>query len=251
MNKVYEIPVPVILGHRGASAHAPENTLAAFQLALEHGAHGVELDAKLTQDEQIVVIHDAKVDRTTNGKGTVNRLTLAEIKNLDAGAFFSSEYKGEKIPTLEEVFNLIGSKCIINVELTNYTSFADSLPKKVADLVISYNLQNRIIFSSFSLLNLLRVRRIIPQALVAALSLPKLPGVIQRSWVGRWVAPHAIHPHYRDTSLDFIKKQHAGKRRVHVWTVNDADEMKKLRHFQVDGIITDNPRLARFSLENT
>jgi glycerophosphoryl diester phosphodiesterase len=251
MNKVYSITPPVIFGHRGACAHAPENTLAAFQLALDHGADGIELDAKLTRDEQIVVIHDATVDRTTDGHGKVNQLTLSEIKRLDAGTSFSPQFGGEKIPTLEEVFGLIGKKLIINVELTNYTSYIDNLPKKVADLVIAHNLQDQIIFSSFGLLNLLRVRRVLPQAFVAALSFPGFPGMIERSWFGRWVAPMAIHPHYKDTTGELVGKQHSANRRVHVWTVNDPVEIKRLKNLSVDGIITDDPRFGRLSLGNT
>ena len=86
-------PRPLILAHRGASAHAPENTLAAYELALVQGAHGVELDAKLSADGEVVVIHDATVDRTTDGKGRVSQLTLAALRELDAGSFFSEKFK--------------------------------------------------------------------------------------------------------------------------------------------------------------
>ena len=93
---------PVVIGHRGASLYAPENTLAAFKLAVAQSAAAIEFDVKLTRDRQVVVIHDPKVSRTTDGRGSVSKLSLNEIKRLDAGAWFSSEFKGERIPTLEQ-----------------------------------------------------------------------------------------------------------------------------------------------------
>ena len=103
-----------IIAHRGASAHAPENTLAAFQLALEQGADGIELDVMLSKDGQLIVIHDDKVDRTTNGTGKVADMYLSELKVLDAG-------QGESLPTLPEVFDRFGGKFLINIELKNYS----------------------------------------------------------------------------------------------------------------------------------
>src|SRR5512141_2609782 len=96
-------PKPFLLAHRGASTHAPENTLPAFELALEEGADGVELDAKLSADGKVVVIHDATVDRTTDGHGRVSELSLQELKALDAGASFGDRFRGVRIPTLDEV----------------------------------------------------------------------------------------------------------------------------------------------------
>src|SRR5512132_2581784 len=95
---------PIIFAHLGASANAPENTLAAFELALEQNADAIELDVKLSADGQVIVIHDPTVDRTTGSHGRVKDLSLAELRSLDAGSFFSEKYTGEKIPTLEEEF---------------------------------------------------------------------------------------------------------------------------------------------------
>src|SRR5512143_1463332 len=97
------LPQPVVFAHRGASAHAPENTLAAFELALAQDADAIELDVKLTADGQAVVIHDPTLNRTTGSQGSVKNMSLAELKSLDAGSYFSETYRGEKIPTLEEV----------------------------------------------------------------------------------------------------------------------------------------------------
>ena len=121
------LPQPLIFAHRGASAHAPENTLAAFELALAQGADGIELDVKLSADGHAVVIHDAAVDRTTGAHGMVKDLSLAELRALGAGSFFSEKFSAEKIPMLEEVFEAVGKRTFINVELTNYKTPHDQL----------------------------------------------------------------------------------------------------------------------------
>jgi len=140
---------PLIIGHRGASAHAPENTIAAFQLALKFGADAVELDAKLSADGAIVVIHDQTVDRTTNGQGKISEFSLTEIKKLDAGSKFDLQFEGEAIPTLEEVFEVVGGKLLINVELTNYAMPNDDLPERVAELVKRMKME-MVLFFQFS-----------------------------------------------------------------------------------------------------
>src|SRR5512145_3196062 len=119
------LPKPLIFAHRGASAHAPENTLAAFELAIAQNADALELDVKLSADGHAVVIHDTTVDRTTGSEGRVKDLSLAELRSLDAGTFFSEKYSGERIPTMEEVFESVGKRILINVELTNSNSPRD------------------------------------------------------------------------------------------------------------------------------
>ena len=140
---------PLVIAHRGASAYAPENTLAAFRLAAEQGADAVELDAKLSADGQVVVIHDPTVERTTNGSGEVRQLSLAQIKSLDAGGFLSPQFAGEPIPTLAEVFDAVGHQLLINVELTNYASPRGRPGRKVVGLVKDFHLEERVLFSSF------------------------------------------------------------------------------------------------------
>ena len=157
------LPRPTIFAHRGSSAHAPENTLAAFELAIRQGADGIELDAKLTADHQVVVIHDSTVNRTTGANGIVRRMNLAEIKKLDAGSHFDYGFRGETIPTLDEVFETVGHRIFINVELTNYASPFDDLPDQVARVVKRHKQENRILFSSFNPLALLRVKYLLPK----------------------------------------------------------------------------------------
>jgi glycerophosphoryl diester phosphodiesterase len=248
-NRVDLIAPPAIIAHRGASAHAPENTLAAFRLALEHGADGIELDAKLTVDGHVVVIHDQTVERTTGVPGVVREMTLAQLKTLDAGSFFDSAFAGEPIPTLTEVFDVVGSRTLINIEITNYTSVRDALPDKIADLVVRHHMENTVLFSSFHPWNLIRIRRRLPQTPVALLALPGMSGWLQRSEMGRWVAPKFLHPHYTDVSNTSLVWEHRRRRRVNAWTVNEPNDIRRLLKEGIDGIITDAPRLARRILE--
>jgi glycerophosphoryl diester phosphodiesterase len=239
-----ELPTPLIIAHRGASAYAPENTLAAFQLAGQQGAQAVELDAKLSADGHVVAIHDRTVDRTTDGQGRVADLPLAALRELDAGAFFSARFQGERIPTLEEVFEAVGEQVYINVELTNYATPGDDLVEKAARLVERHGLGQRVLFSSFLPLNLGRARRLLPEVPCGLLTLPGLPG-----WLGRRFgylnrAYAALHPNLADTDEGLVRDVHRRGRRVYVWTVNDPQEMLRLQALGVDGIITDDPPLA-------
>lgn len=237
-------PRPLILAHRGASAHAPENTLAAFELALELGAHGVELDAKLSADGEVVVIHDESVDRTTDGQGRVSQLDLTAMRELDAGSFFSDQFKGEKIPTLVEVFETIGKRAIINVELTNYKTPRDGLADRVCELVQRFGLQDSVLFSSFLPSNLTRTRSLLPDTPRGLLALGGWLGWWARSFGFNFGDYQALHPSLRDTTPQQIARVHRLKRRVHVWTVNAAEDMRRLIGWGVDGVITDDPKLA-------
>jgi glycerophosphoryl diester phosphodiesterase len=235
---------PTVFAHRGASAHAPENTLAAFELALAHQADAIELDVKLSADGQVVVIHDTTVDRTTGVKGRVKDLTLTQLKSLDAGSFFSEKYKGEQIPTLEEVFEAVGNRTFINVELTNYDTPRDHLVESVCQLVKSFNLQKRILFSSFLGLNLTRASRYLPEVPRGLLAVNGWLGAWARSFGFMFGKYSALHPNLNDVTPQQVQRVHRLNRRVHVWTVNAADDMKRLLHWGVDGIFTDDPRLA-------
>jgi glycerophosphoryl diester phosphodiesterase len=244
MNLLYELPQPIIFGHRGASAHAPENTISAFKLAIEHGADAIELDAKLTSDGQVVVIHDQTVNRTTNAYGEVKKLLLSTIRELDAGSFFSAKFAGEPVPTLEDVFEAVGKDIFINIELTNYISPRDPLPDKVALLVQKHGLEERVMFSSFLNLNLIRIKKLLPQVPAAVLANSGFKGSIARSIIGRRVSPEVIHPHFSDVSPYYMLQEKSTGRLVNVWTVNDPDEMMHLFALGVNGIITDDPKKA-------
>jgi len=234
----------IIFAHRGASAHAPENTLAAFELAIEQGADGIELDVKLSADGQVVVIHDPTVDRTTGAHGRVKDMTLDQLRALDAGSSFAEAFKGEKIPTLEEVFESVGKKTHINVELTNYTTSRDHLVESVCMLVKRFNLQKRVLFSSFIASNLSKSRSYLPGVPTGLLALGGILGAWHRSFVFAFSRNDALHPNLKDATQQQIYFVHRLKRRVHVWTVNEEQDMRRLFKWGVDAIFTDDPQLA-------
>lgn len=244
MNTLYELPRPLIFAHRGASALAPENTLAAFQKALDLGASAIELDVQLTRDGKLIVIHDGTVDRTTGSSGKVSQMTLQALQELDAGTVFSEDFRGEKLPSLADVFDAFGKKLFINIELKNYERPTDALPFKAADLVREHGLQDWVMFSSFNPLSLIRTRRVLPTVPVGMLAEGGSAGGWARGWIGRRVSPKLIHPCLQDATQEFIAHQHDLGRRVNVWTVNSEQDMERLASYGVDGIFTDDPAKA-------
>ncbi len=243
-------PHPLIFAHRGASAHAPENTLSAFEIALKQGAHAIELDAKLSADGQVVVMHDATVNRTTDGKGRVANLELAALRKLDAGSSFSDEFRGEKIPTLAEVFELVvGTRLIVNVELTNYNSPRDTLVERVCELVRYFGMEKSVLFSSFLPSNLVKARTLLPDVSQGLLAMPGWLGSWARSFWFNFGKYEALHPYLRDVTPRRITRVHRLGRRVHVWTVNDIKDIRRLFKWGVDGIFSDDPLQALEALK--
>lgn len=237
-------PRPLNLAHRGASAHAPENTLAAFRLAAEMGADGIELDAKLSRDGAIVIVHDASVDRTTDGTGRVSDLALDEIKRLDAGSKFGAAFAGERVPTLDEVFDAVADRLLINIELTHYDSLRDGLEYRVVELIEKRGLSERVMVSSFSPLSLRHVKRAAPGIVCGLLYMPDMPLFFRRAWFAPFIPGlDALHPRYDMIDAAFVRRQRARGRQVNVWTVNDEADMRRMLTLGVDAIMTDKPDL--------
>jgi glycerophosphoryl diester phosphodiesterase len=238
------LPRPVIFAHRGASAYAPENTLAAFALAIEQGADAIELDAKLSADGHVIVFHDLTVKRTTGAQGRVQDLTLAKLRSLDAGSSFSPEFHGEKIPLLEEVFESFGRRTFINVELSNHDTPDDNLVETACMLVKKFNLQTRILFSSFHPRSLAKARGLLPEVPRGLLANDGFRAMWVRSFIFYFGNYQALHPHIWTASPQQVRRAHRLGRRVHVFTVNEEDHMRKFFRWGVDGIFTDDPPLA-------
>ena len=231
--------LPKVIAHRGASAHAPENTMAAFQLAYDQGADGIELDVMLTKEGHVVVIHEDTVDRTTNGTGKVRDMTLDQLQALDAG-------QGEKIPTLMEVLKEFGGQFIINIELKNYSSMLDALPLEVIKLVESLNLVESVLLSSFNPFNLSRIRRRLPRIKLGLITQPKMA----KRWLWRFFPYDALHPHFSDVDRELVTSLHAEDRKINVWTPDETAEIRRLAALSVDGIITNYPQRAQEVLES-
>jgi glycerophosphoryl diester phosphodiesterase len=241
---------PLVIAHRGASHGAPENTLAAFRLAADSGADAIELDARLSCDGAVVVVHDSTLERTTNGTGPVSERNLTELKSLDAGAEFGAAFAGEPIPLLDEVFEAVGQRVLINVELKDYEDMWDlRLAKAVVGLVRHHGLERRVLVSSFAPFGLRTVRRLAPEVPLALLLWPD-----EKKWMEfavRRLAPfEACHSHQRMTDSRTIAAEHARGRRVNVWTVNDEDRMRELLLLGADGLITDAIDVARRAVQD-
>ncbi len=231
-----------IWAHRGASGDAPENTLAAFQMAMEVKADGIELDVHFTRDRQVVVTHDDDVARVTGYKGMVSDLTLAQLKKLDF-SYNMAAFKGETIPTLEEVLALIKpGKLWINIELKTNDENPNGLEEACQELVEKYGMQERILYSSFNHYSLARVREIAPHMPCGALysNKPYKPWAYAKA-----MGLRAVHPQYESVNTPgYMAECHASYIDCNVWTVNGEADIRTLLKMGVDGIITNYPALA-------
>ena len=226
---------PLVIAHRGASGSCPENTLAAFRRAAALGADMIELDAQLTRDGEVVVIHDLTLDRTTDGTGPVRELTLAEIRRRDAGAWFGSAFRGERVPTLTEV--LAAVPLAVNVELKPCGD--DGLEARALAVVEVAGALGRVVFSSFEGSALERVRALSPAAALAVLwehdPIPEALHRIER------VAARALHLRKEAATSAVLAVLAAAGLTVRVWTVNAPAEFDRLATAGVEGIFTDYP----------
>jgi glycerophosphoryl diester phosphodiesterase len=233
----------LILAHRGASHRAPENTLAAFRLAAEIGADGIELDVQLCQDGEAVVIHNSTVDETTDGGGRVKDFTLTELQELDAGSWYTAEFRGEHIPSLAQVLHELGARLIFNIELKTGSSFSDGLEAEVVRLVEDANMVHRVIISSFNPVALWRVHRLNRNIPIGLLYAPDQPRHLRDRWLQPLARPNALHPRWDMLDEQSVAAAHRQGLRVHPWTCNDPDAMLRLVGWGVDAIITDRPDL--------
>lgn len=247
----WNVDAPLVIAHRGASSIAPENTLPAFITALAEGADAIELDIKLTKDGTLVVHHDQTLDRTTNGSGFVSEWTWKELRKLDVGGHDSERYKDVRIPSLKNVFESLGDQLLYNLELTEYRRPMTDITVKTTRLVREYHLENNVLFSSFSPLELFRLAKLVDRSRIALLMDRGASGLLRM--IARRVIPYmSYHPSDELVDSSLIQSTHKIGKRVNVWTVNDQDRMEKLLSWGVDGIITDVPDLAvraRDSLE--
>ncbi len=234
---------PLVLAHRGASAHAPESTLAAFRLAVESGADGIELDVHLSRDGEVVVIHDDQVDRTTDGRGWVHEMTLAELRSLDAGRWFGPGFAGERIPTLAEVLEAVGGALrLINIELKAGPSSRPGLVQRVVETVRRLGLEERCVISSFNHFALREVKRIEPSLRTGILY---VEGLVEPWIYARQVPADALHPPHYVVIPELVEGAHRAGLAVHTWTVDAPDEVRRVAACGVDAIITNDPAAVR------
>lgn len=238
-------PALQVIAHRGGAKLAPENTLAAFRQAIGLGVDMIEIDVILSSDSAIIVIHDDKIDRTTDGSGVVKELSLAEIKQYDAGSWFDERFKGETVPTLEEVMETIAGKAILLIEIKDGDEKYPGLEKKVVDVIHRYQANDWVIVQSFNEQSVLRVREMDPSLITYYLmggntfptfyenliSHPK-PAKLPYNGV-------AVH-HAAIDSTNARGLADAGYQ-LFVWTVNETPDMERILKIRPTGIITDLP----------
>lgn len=229
---------PMIIAHRGAKGMAPENTLAAFRLGLEQGCEGIELDVHLTADEEIVVCHDATLDRTTDGHGLICEQSLAQIQAYDAGAWFGEAYKGERIPTLREVFELVPEHIMINVEVKN--AYEGRMERKLVEFLQAENRLDQVVISSFDHKCVRRIKQMEPQAKIGLLYQSKLldPAAYARSFD---VEVYSLHPYHQLLDEEDARKAVESGLYIYPYTANSESDLLRLASFGVSGIITDYP----------
>jgi glycerophosphoryl diester phosphodiesterase len=219
------------IGHRGAAGYEPENTLASFQKAIDMGADGIELDVHLSNDGQIMVIHDETIDRTTNGKGVVRKLSLQELKS------FRTE-KGQEIPTLIEVFEMVNQRCLINIELKG-----NATAQPVVALIERYVLDKNwkytdFLISSFDWIALKEVRLLNPKIRIGVLTPTDLDLALAFS---TFIKAETIHPYFHLLTNENTRQMQKEGFQVLAWTVNEPDDIQQIQSFEVNGIISDFP----------
>ena len=235
-----------IFAHRGFSSQYPENTMTAFRKALEAGADGIEFDARLTADGQIVIMHDPTVDRTTNGKGKVRNLSFAEIRKLDAGLKKGMVFENERVPMLEEVLAEFGGKLLLNIELCNYDEGDErALANETVELIEKYDLIDSVIVSSFRFNNLVYVKDMNPGISCGLLALQGIKGFLARNLLNHSVSVDAVHPYYTDVSEKLIRREQQCGRKIRAYTVNDPKDIRHMYDMGADAIFTDDPLSAK------
>jgi glycerophosphoryl diester phosphodiesterase len=233
---------PLLLGHRGAMARAPENTLGAFAAAIDDGARGVELDVQLSADSVPIVLHDDTLDRTTTGRGLPIRFSAAELGALDASSWFPAwpAEKRERVPTLDEVLAAMPDDSVVNVELKGPTPLGIGLERRTLEVIRRHMGRVNVVVSSFHPAQLLVVQRLagdVPTGLLLAQD-SLLP--LRTAWAAPLLLPDAIHPPSRLVDAGFVARAHEAGMRVHVWAVRDDADARRLLDLGVDGLIVDD-----------
>lgn len=237
------------IGHRGASALAPENTLPSFQLAMELGADEVELDVVPCATGEPVVMHNETVDKTTNGTGAVRDKSLAELKELDAGLWFDERFRGTKVPTLDEVFELVKGRLTVNIEIKGESIKADGTEYVVAESIRRHGMMDQVIVCSFNPCRLWRAKSAAPELKTALIFSPHNSIHLRRAWFAPILKVDGLHPFHSMIDSRFVDRAHQRDRWVYAWTVDDTDTMIKLVRTGVDGIVTNDPGLLKEVLE--
>lgn len=227
----------LIIGHRGAKGYAPENTLKSFAKAIELGVDMIELDVHVVASGEVVLMHDVKIDRTTNGSGYIHEKTLDELRSLDAG--------GDIIPTLQEVLDFVDRRVSVNVELKGHGT-ADEVAAILFEYMSSRGWSNDdFIVSSFNHHELREFHRLLPNVRIAAL-MDAIP--LDYAAFAEKLGAYSVNPGHEFVTADYVNDAHKRGLQVFVWTVDDPDELKLLYNMGVDGVFTNVPDVVHAAL---
>lgn len=232
----------LLIAHRGASGEAPENTLAAFQRAIELKSDFVELDIQFYRAGKAVVIHDETVERTTNGRGRIAEMSLEEIRKLDAGSWFGAHFAGEKIPTLEDVIELVKpSSTQLLIEIKKGKDLPVGFAKTLVQVTRTHQMISRVIVQSFDHEAVQLVKTAEPSITTAAVIDYRSPDPVSQV---KAAGAEILAIKWTLTTRNIVESAHQNGVRVFVWTVNQTENLQKMLALRVDGIITNYP--ARF-----
>lgn len=236
-----------VWAHRGASGYYPENTISSFEGAIKQKADGIELDVHLSKDGYLVVCHDETLNRTTNGKGFIKQYDLYELKQLDAGSWFDKKFKGEKMPLLEEVIDLIkGTNMDLNIELKAGSIFYPNIEEKVLKMIDKYGIKDQVIISSFDHYAIVKVKELDNQMRTGILYMEALYKPLDYI---KTTKADALHPNYITLTKDIVDEAKALNVDVNTYTVNLEEHIRLIKQLNVSSIITNYPDRVRSILE--
>lgn len=230
------------IGHRGVAQVRPENTMASFEEALKTGVDMIETDIQRTSDGHLVILHDDRVDRTSNGHGPLRAKTLAELKALDFGGWFDPRFARERIPTLAELLDLVRGKAQLNLELKTASPLDPGVEKQLIDELRAAHMLDDCIISCFDHYALRTVRAEEPKVQTGVLYTARTGLEVD---MARWAEAQALHPFFFFVTPDLVSAAHAQQIRVNAWTVDSTDVAQMLMAVGVDGIISNSPDVLK------
>lgn len=232
-----------VFAHRGWSGKYPENTMLAFEKAIELGVDGIELDVHMSGDHQLVIIHDETVDRTCNGTGFVKNMTVEQLKALDASAGFMGVYGKTEIPTLREYMERVKDLPLVtNIELKTNIYEYEGLEAAVYGMIREFGLQDRVIISSFNHYSVMRMKALAPELKY---------GFLAESWMigtGEYCNKHGVpcyHPLRGNCTPEHVKDMKDHGLEINTFTVNQEEEVRRFHALDIDGIITNHPDMTK------
>ena len=241
-----------IIAHRGASNFAPENTMAAINIALNSNSDYIEIDVHQTLDTTLILMHDESLNRTTNGSGLIKDKTYPEILKLDAGQWFSQEYANEKVPTLESVLQLVNGRCNLIIEIKKGNDYYPGIEKNIINIIKKYNAEKWVTIHSFSSEILKTVHAINPNIKLHKLVFAKfkfVPFIIstkpEKLNIEALDFVDTFSINYFFANKELIKLLKSKGKKINVWTVDDPQTAKDLIALGIDGIITNNPGILK------